>query len=147
MPDIIRFGSFELDLETAELHIDGRRLRLPEQQFQILRMLLLAESKVVLREEIRNRLWPNDTVVEFDRSINTAIMKLRIALGDTGDAPRLIETLPRRGYRLLVPVDKPSKEVSGKAVREARNTSLVGQKSVALQGAQCSGRRRHGPRL
>jgi len=128
VPDIIRFGSFELDLETAELHIDGRRWRLPEQQFQIQRMLLLAQSKLVLREEIRNRLWPNDTVVEFDRSINTAIMKLRIALGDTGDAPRLIETLPRRGYRLLVPVDKLSKEVSGEAVRAARNTSIVGQK-------------------
>ena len=74
MPVPIRFGSFELDLETAEVCTDGRTMRLPEQQFQILHMLLLADGSVVSREEIRKRLWPNDTVVEYDRSINTAIM-------------------------------------------------------------------------
>src|SRR5271168_4501023 len=105
MPDLIHFGPFELGLEAAELRIDGRASHLPEQQFQILHMLLLAEGGVVSREEIRKRLWPNDTVVEFDRSINAAIMKLRIALGDTGDKPCFIETLVRRGYRLMVPVE------------------------------------------
>jgi Tol biopolymer transport system component/DNA-binding winged helix-turn-helix (wHTH) protein len=110
MPQITCFGPFELNLETAELRVEGRGTRLPEQQFQILQMLLSAEGKVVSREEIRNRLWPNGTIVEFDRSINTAMMKLRIALGDTGDKPRLIETLPRRGYRLTVPIDEHIEE-------------------------------------
>ena len=90
MPELVRFGPFELDLEAAELRTNGRRVRLPEQQFQILNMLLVEEGGVVSREEIRKRLWPNDTVVEFDRSINAAIMKLRLALGDTGDQPRYI---------------------------------------------------------
>ena len=97
MAHLIRFGPFDLDLEAAELRTQGRSLLLPEQQFQILHMLLLAEGGVVSREEIRKRLWPNDTVVEFDRSINTAMMKLRLALGDTGDNPSYIETLVRRG--------------------------------------------------
>ena len=128
MPVPIRFGSFELDLETAEVRNDGRTMRLPEQQFQILHMLLLADGSVVSREEIRKRLWPNDTVVEFDRSINTAIMKLRIALGDTGDKPRLIETLPRRGYRLLVPVKQEGLELPGPSNGINKLGSLVGQR-------------------
>jgi eukaryotic-like serine/threonine-protein kinase len=128
MPVLIRFGLFELDLEAAELRANGRGSRLPEQQFQILQMLLLAEGRVVSREDIRNRLWPNDTVVEFDRSINTAMMKLRIALGDTGDKPRLIDTLPRRGYRLMVPVDREKSEAPSIPVHTAGRPSLVGQK-------------------
>jgi len=125
---LIRFGPFDLDLEAAELRTEGRSLRLPEQQFQILYMLLLAEGGVVSREEIRKRLWPNDTVVEFDRSINTAMMKLRLALGDTGDKPRYIETLVRRGYRLIVPVQREENKSAIPPVREARQDSLVGQK-------------------
>jgi hypothetical protein len=92
MAALVCFGPFELDIEAAEVRADGRSLRLPEQQFQILHMLLLAQGGVVSRDEIRKHLWPNDTVVEFDRSINAAVMKLRIALGDTGDKPRFIET-------------------------------------------------------
>ena len=128
MPDKICFGSFELDLETAELCANGQSSRLPEQQFRILQMLLLAEGRVVLREEIRNRLWPNDTVVEFDRSINTAMMKLRIALGDTGDKPRMIETLPRRGYRLMVAVDQKVQESPGPGDGLNKPGSLIGQR-------------------
>ncbi len=109
MPDtrsqnIARFEAFELDLAAGELQRNKRKVRLPEQQFQILRMLLLRQGQMVSREEIRKRLWPNDTVVEFDRSINAAIMKLRSALGDSADAPRFIGTVARRGYRMLVPV-------------------------------------------
>ena len=78
MPELVRFGPFELDLEAADLRRGGRTVRLPEQQFQILQMLLVEEGGVVTRENIRKRLWPNDTIVEFDRSINTAIMKLRM---------------------------------------------------------------------
>jgi DNA-binding winged helix-turn-helix (wHTH) protein len=95
MLHLIRIGQFDLDLQAVELRTNERRLRLPEQQFQILQMLLAEEGGVVSRDEIRKRLWPNDTVVELDRTINAAVMKLRIALGDTGDKPRYIETLVR----------------------------------------------------
>jgi serine/threonine protein kinase len=128
MPALVCFGPFELDIEAAEVRADGRSLRLPEQQFQILHMLVLAHGGVVSREEIRNRLWPNDTVVEFDRSINAAVMKLRIALGDTGDKPRFIETLVRRGYRLIVPVDWKKGDLPEPPAREAEQGSLVGRK-------------------
>ena len=128
MRELIRFGPFELDLEAAELRTDGRSLRLPEQQFQILHMLLVAEGGVVSREEIRKRLWPNDTVVEFDRSINAAIMKLRAALGDTGDEPRFVETLVRRGYRFMVPVEWAQFGPSETSVREPLTNYLIGKK-------------------
>ena len=95
MLHLIRIGQFDLDLQAVELRTNERRLRLPEQQFQILQMLLAEEGGVVSRDEIRKRLWPNDTVVELDRTINAAVMKLRIALGDTGDKPRYIESLVR----------------------------------------------------
>ena len=95
------FGPFELDLRRGELRKEGRRIGLQEQPFQILRMVLESPGEVVSREEIRKRLWPNDTVVEFDHSINTAIRKLRLALGDSADTPRYIETLARRGYRWI----------------------------------------------
>ena len=128
MPNLIRFGRFELDLEAAELRTNGRSLRLPEQQFQILYMLLQAAGGVVSREEIRKRLWPNDTVVEFDRSINSAIMKLRLALGDTGDEPIYIETLVRRGYRFIVPVERGESSPPDIPVPKIRHTSMVGLK-------------------
>ncbi len=128
MPALVCFGPFELDVEAAEVRADGRSLRLPEQQFQILHMLLLAQGGVVSRDEIRTRLWPNDTVVEFDRSINAAVMKLRIALGDTGDKPRFIETLVRRGYRLIVPVDWKKGDLPEAPAGKAEQGSLVGRK-------------------
>jgi serine/threonine protein kinase len=126
--ELIRFGPFELNLEAAELRTNGRSSRLPEQQFQILHMLLLAAGGVVSREEMRKRLWPNDTVVEFDRSINTAMMKLRLALGDTGDKPRYIETLVRRGYRLVVPVQREENKSAEPPDREVRKDSPIGPK-------------------
>ena len=128
MPNLVRFGAFELDLEAAELRTDGRRSRLPEQQFQILRLLLSADGGVVSREEIRRCLWPNDTIVEFDRSINTAVMKLRLALGDTGDDARVIETLTRRGYRLMVPILKENCQPAEPPDQDNHQRSLVGQK-------------------
>src|SRR5215469_8692778 len=101
--ELIRFGAFELDLRSRELRKDGRSTGLPEQSIKVLEMLLERPGELVLREEIRSRLWPNDTVVEFDHSINTAIRKLRSALGDSADAPLYIETLARRGYRWVGP--------------------------------------------
>src|SRR5438105_11213722 len=103
-PGVIRFGIVEVDLRSGELRRNGLRVRLPEQSFQILAMLLARSGEVVTREEIRLKLWPNDTIVEFDQSINAAIKRVRQALNDSADEPRYIETLARRGYRFKVPV-------------------------------------------
>src|SRR5438477_7172678 len=132
MPDprpleIVRFGPFALDLATADLHTNGRKMRLSEQQFQILEMLLRGQGKLVTREEIRKRLWPNDTVVEFDRSINAAIKRLRFALGDSADAPRFIETVSSRGYRISVEVHLPEIARSAQPARKIVDGSLTGQ--------------------
>src|ERR1700754_2913026 len=104
LPDRVRFGPFEVDLRTGELCEGERVIRLQEQPFQILRMLLERDGQLLTREDIQKQLWPNDTVVEFDHSINAAMKRLRQALGDSADNPRYIETLARRGYRLLMPV-------------------------------------------
>jgi len=102
----VRFEAFELDLRAGELRKDGAKpVRLPEQPFRILTMLLEHPGQVVRREEIRKKLWPNDTIVEFEHSISAAMNRLRQALGDSADNPRYIETLVRRGYRLLVQVE------------------------------------------
>src|SRR5579864_8062367 len=103
----VLFGAFELDLSSGELRsIEApdpkNKVILREQVFQVLRMLLEREGKIVTREEIKGRLWANDTVVDFDHSINATIRTLRRALGDSADDPRYIETLARRGYRLMV---------------------------------------------
>src|ERR1022692_2848986 len=103
-PDRARFGIFELDLKAGELHKDGQTVLLQEQPFQVLGMLVIGGGELVTREAIQKKLWPNDTVVEFDHGINTAIQKLRKALGDSADKPSYIQTVARRGYRLVVPV-------------------------------------------
>jgi cholera toxin transcriptional activator len=106
----VKFGPFEAHLDTAELHKSGRRLRLQEQPFQILTMLLQQPGALVTREELVAALWPEGTFVDYDHSLNTAVNKLREALGDSAAAPRFIETLPRRGYRFLgeVSSDNPA---------------------------------------
>jgi DNA-binding winged helix-turn-helix (wHTH) protein len=106
----VRFGVFELDLSTGELRSTElsdpqSKILLREQLFQVLRMLLEREGKIVTREEIKERLWPDDTVVDFDQSINATIKALRRALGDSADDPRYIETLARRGYRLMPAIE------------------------------------------
>src|SRR6516225_9966381 len=101
-----RFEGFELHLRAGEVRKDGAKpVRLPEQPFQILTMLLKHPGKVVTREEIRKRLWPNDTIVEFEHSISAAMNRLRQALGDSAESPRFVETVPRRGYRFIAPVE------------------------------------------
>jgi TolB-like protein len=100
----LRFGSFELDLRAGELRKEGVKVKIQEQPVQILAMLLENPGQLVTREELRKRLWPSDTFVDFDHSLNKAINKLREALGDSADDPRFIETLARRGYRFLVPL-------------------------------------------
>ncbi len=115
---IARFGIFELDLAAGELHRNGIKLRLQEQPFQVLAMLLERAGDVVTREELRRKLWPSDTFVDFDHSLNTAVNKLREVAGDSASNPRFVETLARRGYRFIAPVqtlavsELPSKAVS-----------------------------------
>jgi DNA-binding winged helix-turn-helix (wHTH) protein/tetratricopeptide (TPR) repeat protein len=104
-PRIIRFGIFEADLTAGELRKGGKRIRLQEQPFQILAILVQRPAQVVTRGELRNKLWPGDTFVDFEHGVNSAVARLRDALGDSADNPRYIETLPRRGYRLIVSVD------------------------------------------
>jgi len=103
-PTILRFGTFEVDLRAGELRKQGKRIKIQEQPFHVLTVLLQRPGEVVTREELRNQNWPPDTFVDFDNSLNTAINKLREALADSADNPQFIETLPRRGYRFLAPV-------------------------------------------
>ncbi|HXM66164.1 MAG TPA: protein kinase [Candidatus Acidoferrum sp.] len=133
----VRFGAFELDLSTGELRSikapdPNNRVLLREQVFQVLRMLLEREGKIVTREEIKSGLWPNDTVVDFDQSINATIKALRRALGDSADNPRYIETLARRGYRLMVTTEylesAPGIAPGEAAEAPLQSSSLTGKK-------------------
>ncbi len=101
---VTRFGLFELDLSAGELRKSGVKLRLQGQPFQVLALLLERAGEVVTREELQQKLWPSDTFVDFDHSLNTAINKVREALGDSASSPRYVETLARRGYRFIAPV-------------------------------------------
>ncbi len=134
----VLFGAFELDLTTGELRSieapdPAHKVLLRQQVFQVLQMLVEREGKIVTREEIKGRLWPNDTVVDFDHSINATIKALRRALGDSADNPRYIETLARRGYRLMPAIEyleAASGIEAGEVVAETshRSTSLIGKK-------------------
>ena len=125
------FGAFELDVRAGELRKHGAKIRLQEQPFQVLLMLLERPGEVVLREEIRKKLWPNDTIVEFAPSINAAIQRLRDALGDSADQPRYVETVARRGYRFIGELtrEEPALETPPPPAREdiADASDLTGQ--------------------
>ncbi len=101
---ILCFGSFEIDIVSGELRRQGLKIRLQDQPFRLLVLLLGRAGDVVTREEVREKLWPADTYVDFDHSLNTAVRKLREARGDSAEAPRYVETLARRGYRFIAPV-------------------------------------------
>jgi DNA-binding winged helix-turn-helix (wHTH) protein/TolB-like protein len=123
--DARRFGCFEVDFRLGELRREGVRVRLEDQPFQILVVLLERPGEVVTREELRRRLWPVPTFVDFDRRLNVAMAKLRAALGDSGSRPRYIETLYRRGYRFLVPVTAPPASVPEPGRGWTRRSRLV----------------------
>src|SRR5579863_7027577 len=113
-----RFGIYEADPGSGELRKSGLRLRVQEQPFQVLLVLLAHSGQIVTRDQLRQQLWPADTFVDFDHSLNTVINKLREALSDSAANPRFIETLARRGYRFLAPVEfveKPSAPVTSPA--------------------------------
>ena len=99
--DRLRFGSFQLHLRSRELQNGDTRIRLQEQPFEILSMMLERPGDVITRDELRQRLWPQGTYVDFEHSLNAAVKRLRVALGDEADNPRFVETIPRRGYRFI----------------------------------------------
>lgn len=101
---VFRFGPFEADVQAGELRREGAKVSLQEQPFQVLSALLEKPGEVVRREDLRQQVWPEDTFVEFDHALNTAVKKIRIALGDCANSPEYVETIPKRGYRFLVPV-------------------------------------------
>ncbi len=113
MLNILRFDPFEIDLTSGVLHRGGSRVRLPEKPFQVLAALLEHPGEVVTREELRRRLWSDEVFVDFDNNLNTAIARLREALGDSADRPHFIETLPKRGYRFLASVFEPPSAPQG----------------------------------
>ena len=106
-PRLVRFGAFEADVQTGELRKDGVKLKFSGQPFQVLAILLERPGEVVTREELQKRLWP-DTFVDVERNLNTAVNKIREVLGDSAETPRFVETLPRRGYRFIAPVERES---------------------------------------
>src|SRR3954465_9458502 len=103
-PGRVRFGVFEADLRAGELRKHGSKIRLQEQPFQVLALLLERRGEIVSRDELRNRLWTADTFVDFDHGLNKAINKIRETLGDSAASPRFIETVARRGYRFIADV-------------------------------------------
>jgi DNA-binding winged helix-turn-helix (wHTH) protein len=117
---IVRFGVFEANFETGELRKNGAKVPLQGQPFQVFVILLEHVGELVGREELRQKVWPEDTFVDFDHALNTAITKIRVALGDDADNPRFVETLPRRGYRFIGPVDKPSSPAPSPSPLEER---------------------------
>ena len=104
---VCRFGVFELDLRAAELRKNGAKLRLQDQPYQVLLKLIEHPGEIVSREELRSALWHEDTFVDFETGLNTAIKRLRETLGDSADSPTFIETIPRRGYKFMAPVEIP----------------------------------------
>ena len=121
--DLFRFGRFELDVRAAELRKDGIRIRLQGQPFDVLVMLLQRPGKVLTREELRRQLWPEGTFVDFEHGLNAAVKRLRAALGDNAERPRFVETLHRRGYRFIGPLEPPPASPVGDASRVGGNGS------------------------
>ncbi len=128
----IRFGAFEVDIEAGELRRNGMKVRVQDQPFQVLTTLLERPGDIVTREALQQRLWADDTFVEFDRSLNTAVNKLREALGDAAESPRYVETVPRKGYRFIAPVETIKPQY---AVDEPPGIALERERSGMRAGA------------
>src|SRR5246127_3201998 len=125
-PRTWRFGVFELDASSGELRRNGTLVKLREQPASILLLLLEHAGQMVTREQLRQHLWPSDTFVEFDHSLNSAVMKLREALGDSADKPLYIETIPKKGYRFVAPVERDG-DGNAKTALEATANAEVAQ--------------------
>src|SRR5215475_16152832 len=159
---VLRFDVFELDTAAGELRRRGERLKLPPQPFKVLELLVRHSGEVLTRADIRERIWC-DSFVDFEQGLNFCIRQIREALGDNADAPRFIETLPRRGYRFLLPVESPAtapkktlkrlivlpfrmlrpdpdREFLAFSLPEALTTSLSGLKSVVVRSSLAASR-------
>ena len=141
--DPLRFSSFELDLRARELRKFGVRIKLQDQPFQILALLLEKPGEIVTREELRDRLWPADTFVDFDHSLNSAVKKLRQALNDDPDVPRFIETLPRRGYRFIAPLRNGSAPAPAAAELAESTTATATPTLTAVEASPPAPRVHH----
>ncbi len=145
-PDRVRLGAFEVDLRGGEVRLGEGSVYLQEQPLAVLRMLIERDGEIVIRDEIKQRLWPNDTVVDFDHGINAAIRKLRLAFDDSADEPKYIGTIARRGYRLLMPIErvptKPTHAPAAAGVPEGRSaangTAVCLQPQAGLIGKKVS---------
>src|SRR5712671_1239940 len=124
-PLVTRFDAFEVDLRACELYKAGRKIKLQVLPFQTLALLLERPGEIVRREELQKKLWPADTFVDFDHSLNTAIKKLRQALGDNNKKPRFVETLPKRGYRFIGTVEQAVKATAPTKAPAPAATSKV----------------------
>lgn len=140
---VLRFSSFELDLRAGELRKHGIRIKLQDQPFQVLALLIENPGDIVTREQLRDRLWPADTFVDFDHSLNSAVKKLRQALSDDPDVPRFIETLPRRGYRFIAPVGNGSESGSLTGLKEQSANSSPSLQTVAATASTLPARGSH----
>ena len=132
---VIRFGVFEVDLRTAELRKQGVRIRLPGQSFQVLEALLLRPGELVTREELKQKLWPTDNFGDFEHGLNAAVNRVREALGDSSDSPRFVETLPKRGYRFIAPVEVTGSETKKPLPEPASIPSQNGQTPTSADTA------------
>jgi DNA-binding winged helix-turn-helix (wHTH) protein len=130
-----KFADFVVDCRAAELFRKGKKIKLQQQPMQVLLVLLEQPGQIVTREELRRKIWPADTFVDFEHSLNTAIKKLRVALGDTPSKPKFVETLPRRGYRFIGKVELDGE----KPVVKRGDTSLEGTifTLLAEEGTEC----------
>jgi TolB-like protein/DNA-binding winged helix-turn-helix (wHTH) protein/Flp pilus assembly protein TadD len=138
----LRFDEFEIDLQSAELWVHGNRTRLQDQPFQVLRVLLERHGEIVTRDELKRKLWPADTFVDFDDGLNTAVRKIRDALGDSAEKPRYIETIPRRGYRFVgrladvAPAILPSPVEGSRGSVEPDKANVAAASSYAAEANQ-----------
>src|SRR5215470_17740646 len=103
---VLRFAAFEVEVRAGEVRKHGVRIKLQDQPFRLLQILLEHRGEVVTREELQRQIWPADTFVDFDRGLNNAVKRLREALGDSAETPRYVETLSKRGYRFIAPVNR-----------------------------------------
>jgi DNA-binding winged helix-turn-helix (wHTH) protein len=129
-PTVIRFGAFQLDVLAAQLLKSGRVVRLKPQPFRLLELLVSRAGEVVTREEIRELLWGADTFVDFEQGVNSAIKQVREALGEEADRPLYVETVPKRGYRFVAPIEGPT------PTTRPRTTELNLQKALWLNVAE-----------
>ncbi len=129
---VFRFGAFELDVSEKELRKHGIRVKLQGQPFVVLHRLLENQNRLVSREDLRRELWPEDTFVDFEHSLNEAVNKVRTALGDSASKPRFVETVPRHGYRFIAPVERPGGETKAPSPARSRDRRLAALVAVVL---------------